>query len=181
MNSQDSSSHQTRKLLIQYIHENPGTTFQHLKYVFNLNEGTLRYHLNFLLRKEEINQVKKGNIRSYVPVGLLRAKNINEKQRFLYKLIENNPGISRKELFIQSKQSRKKLSYNISRLIELGLIWKVKGENNIGYSIITKDQLYKESIGIIFEKLLNEEIDTEKYLILKSRLEKTIFNNNEII
>ena len=54
MNPDNAAAHETRKRLMLYIQENPGTTFQRLKGVFKLNEGTLRYHLNYLRRTKRI-------------------------------------------------------------------------------------------------------------------------------
>ena len=55
--------HQTRRVLKEYISDNPGVTFKLLMNVLNLNKGTLTYHLDHLLKRRVIVQEKKGRER----------------------------------------------------------------------------------------------------------------------
>jgi predicted transcriptional regulator len=173
MNPESAAAHETRKRLMLYIQENPGTTFQRLKGVFKLNEGTLRYHLNYLRRTKSIVQIKKDNKRTYLPSGFLfgREVRLNRDQKRVIELIQSDPGITRKELMERTRQSRKLLSYNLSRLNELGLVWRIKEGRKIGYALITKDELYKEAFAVIVDKLLENEIDVDTFRKLKHRLD----------
>lgn len=174
MNPDGAVAHETRKKLMLYIQENPGTTFQRLKGIFRLNEGTLRYHLNYLRRTKRIIQVKKENKRTYLPAGMMYGKELklNRDQKRLMDLIRKSPGITRKELLDRARLPRKLLSYNLSRLNELGLIWKIREGRRTGYALITKDELYKEAFAVIVDKLLDKEIDVDTFKELKHRLDQ---------
>jgi predicted transcriptional regulator len=173
MNPDNAVAHETRKRLMLYIRENPGATFQRLKGVFKLNEGTLRYHLNYLIRTERIIQVMKNHKRTYLPAGMALHKDVrlNRDQKRLMDLIKEAPGITRKELLERSRQSRKLLSYNLSRLNDLGLVWKIKEGRRIGYALITRDELHREAFAVLVDKLLENEIDIDRFRELKHRLD----------
>jgi len=171
--------HDTRKKLVIYINDNPGTSFQTLKKVFNLNDGTLRYHLNYLRRRKKIVQVKQDNRRTYLPSDMRlyadeHRRRLNTDQKRVLHLIEEYPGITRPELLERSRQSRKDLSYNLERLNELGLIWKIKQGGKVRFAPITREDLYKEAYAVMVDRLLNGQIDIDTYRELKRRLDLLI-------
>jgi predicted transcriptional regulator len=182
MNPDGAAVHETRKRLLFYIAENPGTTFQTLKRVFRINEGTLRYHLDYLRRKKKIRQIKRDNRRTYVPSEMRvdlhaptsRRRELSREQKRLLDLIILDPGISRSELLERSRERRKQLSYNLSRLNELGFIWKVRARGKTGYAPITSRDLYRQAYALIVDRLLEEEIDIETYRELRRKLDLMI-------
>ncbi len=182
MNPDGASLHETRKRLLFYIAENPGTTFQTLKRVFRINDGTLRYHLDYLRRKKKIKQIKKDNRRTYVPSELRvdlhaptsKRRELSREQKRLLDLIILDPGISRSELLERSREQRKKLSYDLTRLNELGFIWKVKARGKTGYAPITTRELYRQAYAVIVDRLLVGEIDIDTYRELKRKLDLMI-------
>ncbi|MGA1873774.1 MAG: winged helix-turn-helix transcriptional regulator [Thermoplasmatota archaeon] len=176
MEAEEGLIHETRKKLMLYIADNPGTSFQTLKKVFLLNDGTLRYHLNYLRRIRRIKLVKQNNQRTYLPADMKlyadeHRRKLNLSQRRILKLIEEEPGISRKELLDRSRQTRKDLSYNLERLNELGLVWKMKNNGRTGFAPITKDELYKQAYAVMLEKLLDGEMDVDSFRKLKRKLD----------
>jgi predicted transcriptional regulator len=182
MNPDGASVHETRKRLLFYIAENPGATFQTLKRVFRINDGTLRYHLDYLRRKKKIRQIKKDNRRTYVPSELRmdlhaptsRRRELSREQKRLLDLIILDPGISRSELLDRSREPRKQLSYNLNRLNELGFIWKARSGGRTGYAPITSKELYRQAYAVIVDRLLDEEIDIDTYRELKRKLDLMI-------
>jgi hypothetical protein len=70
-----------------------------------------------------------------------------------------------------TKLSRRTLSYNIEKLIENNLIWKIKEHGTIGYEFISKEKLRKEIYNRLLMKLLSDEISEEKFLKIKKKLE----------
>ena len=51
--------HDTRRMIYNYIVEHPGVAFNELKKVFELTDGTLRYHVEYLKRsgKREVSSM----------------------------------------------------------------------------------------------------------------------------
>ena len=174
-------AHETRKRLTFYIRENPGTSFQSLKGIFKLNDGTLRYHLNYLRKKKKIVQVISNNRRTYLLEGASLGKEVklNREQKRLIDIIGTYPGITRNELLERTRQSRKILSYHLTRLSDLRLIWKIKEGGKIGYRPITKEELFKEAFAIIVDKFLENEIDLQTFNQLKNKLDMLIKINDE--
>ena len=48
------TDHQTRKMLTDYILENPGVTIKVIAQALKVTPGTLRYHLDHLIKEEGI-------------------------------------------------------------------------------------------------------------------------------
>jgi predicted transcriptional regulator len=89
----------------------------------------------------------------------------------LVKLIQNNKGITNKELIARTKLNRKNLHYNIKKLREKKLIWAVKTSGILGYEYVTKEKLQHEMATTLISKLLSNEIDEETFLKIKSKLD----------
>ena len=172
----------TRDVLDRYILENPGVSFIHIMKVFGINRGTLRYHMDYLLGEERVRSVRKGQQNCYFSNqrGALDpvtgSTDLNGKQLRLLRAIRENPGISRKELLDLTKQSRDEVNYNLRRLKEKRIIWKIEDGGDPCYEYITKEQLAMEMMAIILEKFLDDEMDRETFLLLKRKLEKEMEN-----
>jgi predicted transcriptional regulator len=178
MKRERGNKNETRNDLDRYILEHPGVSFSHIRKIFNINRGTLRYHLEYLQGEERIRSVRKGNQNCYFsnqraaldPVT--GSSELNSKQIRLLRAIREKPGISRKELLELTRQSREEINYNLRRLKDLKVIWKVKDGGDPCYEYITKEQLAAEMMAIIIEKFLDDEIDRETFLMLKRRLDE---------
>lgn len=182
MKRERGNKNETRDILDRYILEHPGVSFSHIKKFFSLNRGTLRYHLDYLLGEERVRSVRKGQQNCYYSNQrgaldpITGSTELNGKQLRLLRAIKENPGISRKELLDLTKQSREEVNYNLRRLKEKKVIWKIADGGDPCYEYITKEQLAAEMMAIILEKFLDDEIDRETFILLKRKLEKDMEN-----
>ena len=174
--------HKSRKLIYNFISTNPGAAFENIKKVLDMNKSTLNYHLKYLERSKQITSKLQDGQRCYYcaykvdhsiqPVLDRAPPNLTETQQHLLKLIQNRPGITNKELIIQTKLNRKNLSYNIKKLRENKLIWAVRSDGLLGYEFITKEKLQYEMATRLIAKLLSDEIDEETYHKIKTKLDE---------
>ncbi len=173
--------HKTRKLIYNYISTHPGASFSVIKDFFDLNESTLKYHLHFLEKNNRIISQREGRQRLYFCEGVknvdfhypqkVKMLNLSRSQQRMLTLIKRQPGIGKHELLNFTRMNRRTLNYNLEKLLEQKLIWKVKNAGKIGYEFITKEKLRKEIYNKLLMKLLSDEIDEEKFLRIKKKLE----------
>ena len=183
--------HRTRKLIFNFISTHPGASFGVIRNFFDLNESTLKYHLHFLEKNHRISSKRDGRLRLYFCASKLgsdtevafqypqkvKQLNLSKSQQRVLTIIKRQPGITRSELMRFTKLGRKTLSYNLEKLIENNLIWKVKEHGSIGYEFITKEKLRKEIYNRLLMRLLSDEISEEKFLKIKKKLESMDVNN----
>ena len=179
--SDDILEHQTRKKIYNHILAYPGVSFNIIKNIFDLTEGTLRYHLKYLESKNEISSSKTGKNRCYYPVhrtileskpkGDLGQYKLNETHEQIINVIKRQPGITQKELTFKTRLKKISASYNINKLVNLGLIQKEKNGKVVHYYFITTEDLHKKILDKLIRKLLAKEIDEHTFLIIKKRLE----------
>jgi predicted transcriptional regulator len=172
-----------RKMIFTHILEYPGVSFSTLKKVYDLNDSTLRYHLNYLERAEKIRSQKENGKLHYYPYqsnqeisnhGNINPKiqNLTTHQKQILNTIKQYPGINQTELITKTSLQRHILTYNISQLINMGIVRKFNNERNVCYEYITDDTLKYEMLKVLVIKLLNNEIDEQTFLKLKSKLKK---------
>ena len=136
--------HETRKLIYNHIITFPGVAFTTLKNTYNLSGGTLRYHLVYLEKAEQILSDIENGRRCYYPLrnefmvterfkNNPRTYNFTEIQLRIIKTIKNWPGISQGELIKKTDLSRFTISYNIRKFIDMGLIKKLNNGKNVYY------------------------------------------------
>lgn len=176
MEGEGYKDHRTRKLLYEYISENPGSTFKVLKSVFKLTDGTLRYHLGYLLKGRRIVQERKGREKCYFCYLKKRFPfsdpklDLTEKQEFLLELITIHPMISFKELKRRSGMDSSSFNYNLKKLKKMKLVWRVKGNGKVGYEIVTKERLADEMFLVLVKKYLDGEIDKNDLMDILEKL-----------
>jgi predicted transcriptional regulator len=179
--NQSSDDHITRKRIFKHITEYPGVSFSVIKHAFGLKDGTLRYHLNYLEKKQEIKSTREGKNRLYYPIQTVifnqqagshfELYKLSDEQEKIIKTIQFNPGITQKELKLRTGIKRVTLSYNINKLLGFGIIQKRRDGRNIHYSYITDEELRKKIIRQLIIKFVNHEIDEQLFITLKRKLE----------
>jgi len=178
MDEHGSMGHPTRRMLYKFILDNPGTSFQFIRSVLKIPEGTLRYHLLHLQRSNRIIREKKGKELCYFsafhrdhPECHLDVE-LNPKQKLLLDLIREDPGATRKELMSRSRLTRRELNYSLRRLRDLKLIWRTKTAKGEGFEVISKDTFKDEMFKMLVDRLLCGDLTIERFRTLRDRLER---------
>jgi predicted transcriptional regulator len=170
----------TRKRLYDHIMDHPGVSFKVLSEAFRMKDGTLRYHLQYLIGEGLIVRSSETNRRCYFCTGvkknLLLGRSVpgrlNDQQKRLLEIVAMRPGIDHNDLWMTSRQTRNELNDNLRALIDLGFIWKVRTAHGIGYEFITETGLYKEILGLVVEKVLKDELSLDEFQKIRDRLKK---------
>ena len=124
----------TRGEIFGFINAHPGTYFNHMKYALNLNNGTLAYHLNVLEHDKLVYSQTDGRYRRFYPVDA-RMPSVNDEngkihtfihlnptQDRIINVIQNEPGLTQKEIAKLVGKSRQVVNYNINSMAEQGII-----------------------------------------------------------
>jgi predicted transcriptional regulator len=175
--------HETRRMLYEHITAHPGVSFNVLKRVFDLNDSTLRYHLDYLERDQKISFGLESGKRIYYPhlyknivvrdtENIDRTHQLSQLQEQIIDTLQRYPGISQKELVKITGMNRLTLINNINKLMDLCIIRKIPSDNGVCYEYIENEQLKFEILRGLVIKLLKHEISEEKFLELKRKLEK---------
>ena len=173
--------HETRKMLYHHVLTYPGVSFNILKNIFNLSEGTLRYHMDYLEKgKRIISDIENGQRCFYpfrnelVVTDLFENKprkyKFTKTQLQLLNIIKRYPAISQKELIKKTNLSRFTISYNIRKFIDIGLIKKTNNEKHVYYEYMTDEVLRQEILLRLTMKLLRKEISEKEFFELKQKL-----------
>lgn len=169
MGSKDSEDkNEIRPKLAKYIKIHPGTSFKTIKTIFGLSDGTLRYHLRYLEKKDQIKSDE--NKRIYYPIGHLGESSLNKTQQKLINMIKRNPGITQKDLSSKAKMNRLTTRNNINFLIEKEMISLVKIGKEIHHFYVFPEELEEKKILRLITKFLLDKIDEEAYWDLKRGL-----------
>ncbi len=175
---------ETRRLIYNHIIKNPGVSFIVLKTIFNLNESTLRYHLDYLEKNNKISLGFESGKRNYYPhldnitefptpedTGTYRTYQLTSKQERIISAIKTFPNINQKELAKRTGLNRITLHNNLKKLMVLCIIRKIPNGNRVYYEYIDNKKLRIEILKQLLLKLINNEIDSETFLELKRKLD----------
>ena len=169
-------------MIYNHILVYPGVSYNVLKQIFELTDGGLRYHLDYLERTEKINSgVERGN-RCYYPnhhpVNLpnhssefSESHQLNPQQERILQTIKLNPGINQKELIHRTRLTRSQIAKYISKLLNLKLVKKISTGGFTYYEYIPDEELKFKIMRRLVIKLLKDEITEEKFIELKRKLE----------
>lgn len=179
---EDSLGNKTRKMIYNHILVYPGVPFYILKRIFELTDGALRYHLEYLERVKLINSgLEKGN-RCYYPNQnvVINAKNnphsfelhnLTPQQQVVLREIKQNPGINQTELMKRTRLNRSRVSRSINTLSDLNLVRKKMMGKHTSYEYAPDEELQYKMLKRLVIRLLKGEIDEKKFLKLKKQLE----------
>jgi len=182
-------SFEKRKTIYNTILHNPGLHLRELNRLVDFSFGSLRYHINYLIKKDLIMSDKnKGFCRFYV------SKKIGRKDKELLNLLRNE--IIRKILVIMIssgedtvffkediknypkdnnwinfknhliEKHKTTLEYHLNKLVKINVIEKVKIKRKIGYRIIDESYLWD------FFLKYNNEISSRRITILLNYFNK---------
>lgn len=173
------NEHRTRVLLMKYINDNPGVTYRMICSTLRTKESTLRYHLKYLLSREQIKFIKTGGEKRFYSFDTnvyrrnqyAKDNGISRNQDRVIRIIEANPGISRTELKGMINTTSKGLSYILSRLKQKKLVWEYEDQGRIRYEVVTREKLIDEMLLVITQKLIDHKIDEQTFLLLKEKID----------
>jgi parallel beta-helix repeat protein len=111
-----------------YILGNPGESYNSIKRILDLPNGTLAYYLKVLETERIIRSERDGFLRRFYPIGGNFSSDIlelTELQENIKRIIQNQPGISQKDILAQMEDiSQQKMNYHI-QLLEKARIIKI--------------------------------------------------------
>ena len=173
--------HDARKIIYNHILAYPGVSYITLKNIFDLKDGTLRYHLQYLEKADRIMTDIENGKRCYYPLKneIVDTKLYENKPRSfkfspiqmkILNIIKRKPGITQKELIKNTGLSRFTISYDIRKFIDMGLVKKSNNEKFVYYEYMTDELLRHEVLLRLTMKLLNKEIDEKTFFELKEKL-----------
>lgn len=167
MGSKDSENKDDiRPKIEKYIRMHPGTSFKAIKTLFDLSDGTLRYHLRYLQKQGKIRT--NGSKRIYYPTDSKDEKTFSKTQQKLIYSIKQNPGITQKGLAVKTRINRLTIRNNINHLIEREVIFTNKIGKEIHHYYIYPEELEKIKTKRMITKFLLGMIDEETYWELRS-------------
>ncbi|MDG6223989.1 MAG: ArsR family transcriptional regulator [Candidatus Thermoplasmatota archaeon] len=182
MRERDDADHLTRDRLIERIRDRPGLSFSDLMRAMNLNEGTLRYHLNYLEKRKIIRSRKEGVRRLYFatilsPTLYVQNTDLSREDKRVLTLIRHHPGIKPSDILSMFGLTHNDLNRIVHKLKRERFIWEVENGNGIGLEVITRKRLIEEIMLDIIERFLKGDIDQNTFMRLKSWIEEEEQNN----
>ena len=174
--------HETRRMIYNHIIAHPGVSFNILKTVFGLNDSTLRYHLYYLEKSEQISPSLDDGKRLYFPHQTKRIVirpdeeitstfELTPTQEHIIETIKRHPGITQKDLIRVTGIKRLTLTNNLKKLMDLCVVRQIPNERNVCYEYIENDQLKFEIMKRLVIKLLKKEISEQRFLELTRKLD----------
>jgi predicted transcriptional regulator len=118
--------HYDRGRVYQFIELNPGEHYNSIKKAFDMNSGTLTYHLYVLEKAEKIKSRKDGIYKRFYPHDVTIPQNnggiLTEIQKRIVDSIRDLPGATQKELASVLGLRQSTLSYQLTKLETKGVI-----------------------------------------------------------
>ncbi|EHQ36760.1 transcriptional regulator, MarR family [Methanoplanus limicola DSM 2279] len=132
-----------RNLILDYISENPGATLSDIERSLMINRGTLRYHIDILNSSHKISIMHRGNKAHLFYNSGRYSENQkkaivisgNEAAMRIISIIDNNPGITNKQIAVILGVNKGTVTYHIRKLKEAETILEEKAGTQKMYSI----------------------------------------------
>lgn len=175
------NQNETRMSIYKHIMNYPGVRFTVLKDIFGIPEGTLRYHLRYLERREQVRSTMEEGRRCYYSTDVSQKdvfisgqaqRKLSPAQDKIFKAIRNSPGISQKELCSATGLNRFTLMYNIKKLIYRGIVRRYQTGKTVHYEYISSSRLNHEILRRATVDLLNGRIDEDTFERIVSKIEE---------
>jgi len=148
----------------------PGTQFRTIKEIFDLADGTLRYHLRYLEKKGRIKS--DPDKRVYYPTRHKEERTLSRTQQRLIQFVRRRPGLTQKELSDRTKISRFAVRSNIAPLVEKEILSTVKIGRKTHHFYTHPEELERTKMLRLITKFLLDVIDEETYWDLRNGLVK---------
>jgi predicted transcriptional regulator len=174
-----SSSYQdnhNRLRIVSFIEANPGHTLSELCNGLEINQGTMRYHLEVLIKEGKVVLRRISNRNHFFPTKARSRMNIashlTRNQSRVLTIINDEPGITKSKIYERINITKEGLNYILNHLQKDGLIWKMKKEGVITFQPVTKQMILDEVMLDIIQMLIDKRIDQQTFLILKKQIEE---------
>ena len=176
MRAETSMKKSVRDEILDHISDYPGITFASIKRAFRMNEGTLRYHLDHLVKEEKIKQTEKGERKYYSMDGSKRRRieGLSKDQSRVLMIIKGDPGISSSRIRELTGLGREETKYIIRKLRDRRFIFRTGSGKDPCYQFITKEDLAKEMMRIIIKRSMNGEMDKKTFDMLKAKIDEML-------
>jgi predicted transcriptional regulator len=168
--SRKRSNNGFRPKIVNYIQVHPGASFKTIKMIFDMNEGTLRYHLKYLEKNGQIKSDPKKRI--YYPIGYAKESTLSKTQQKLIFTIRRNPGITQKKLSAKTNLNRITIRKNINLLIQKESVYVRETGKRLHHYYIYPEELKKIKMMKLINKLLLHKIDEETYWDQRNEIKK---------
>lgn len=141
LTGKDALQHPVRTEAYEYICKNPGSGFSKIAKDTGVNRGTLRYHLNILIRQ---NRVLEKKVYGFVSYFQNNKKYTKFEQDFLMLAREgiskdicltlaSSPGATRNELATELEVTPPTISWHMNRLIEQEIVTYKREKKTVSY------------------------------------------------
>ena len=160
---------ETRKRIYELVKKFSGCHFREIERKSGMPHGTLKYHLNFLVKHSLLSYKKENNTLRYFPIefkieniGLLSFLRQNATRKIILFILENE-NCNHEEITKFVGLSPSTVSWHLNKLIYAGIIASKKAGRKSEFKIaIDKNEVikllitYKESF---FDLLVNKTIE----------------------
>ena len=150
-----------RSSIADYIRLHPGASFNNIRTIFELADGTLRYHLRYLEKRGQIET--KPFKRSYFPTAALRERELSRTQQQLVHLIKEHPGMTQKELAWRTGSNRFTVRGNVAALVARELVTRIRLGREVHHFYRDPDELRRTRLLRLAALFLLDKIDEETY------------------
>jgi predicted transcriptional regulator len=165
-----------RDEILEYICDSPGASYNAIKKAFRMKDGTLRYHLDHLLKNEKIKRTEKGERRYYPSErsDLRKVEGLSREHNRILLLIRKNPSVSLSRLKKFTGLGREDLYYALKKLRSRKLIIKTRTGKDPCYEYVEDSDFEREIMRIVADQYAKGEIDRKTYEKMRVRIKEKL-------